>query len=253
MTLDADDGPTGSGVAETLYRLGSGSEILYVAPFLISAEGTTTIEYGSEDNAGNPEIPGTATVKIDETAPVTTSNAAGPYTGTATIHLSATDALSGVAMTEWSLDGTTWHTGTTAGLPAPGTYLLRFRSTDNAGNVETAETATVAVNKYTVKVTKSPSGSLYTLKRKSGVVSWTFTGTFKTSAGAVVKSKSVVLQKSTNGTTWKTAYRLSTNTHGKAARKLTFRAKGTTYWRWYCAANATCKAATGTRTKIVVR
>jgi hypothetical protein len=119
--------------------------------------------------------------------------------------------------------------------------------------VEAVKSATVVVNKYTVKATKSPTGSLYTLRRRSGVAHWTFTGIFKTSAGAVIGGKGVVLQKSTNGTTWKTACGLSTNTSGKAAKKLTFRTRGTTYWRWYSAATATYKAATGTRTKIVVR
>ena len=251
VSLDASDGATGSGIWETLFELDSGPETPYTAPLTISAEGVHTITYGSEDNAGNPETPVSATIGIDKTAPLTTCKA-GSYTGTATIHLSPADATSGVATTLWSLDGTTWNSGTTVGLPAPKTYTLRFRSTDYAGNVEAVKSVTVVVNRYTVKATKSPTGSLYTLRRRSGVATWTFTGIFKTSAG-VVAGKSVVLQRSTNGTTWKTASKLSTNTSGKAAKKLTFRTKGTTYWRWYCAANATYRAATGAKTKIVVR
>ncbi len=44
-------------------------------PVHVSAEGTTTIEYASTDVKGNTEATKTATVRIDDTAPVTTSNA----------------------------------------------------------------------------------------------------------------------------------------------------------------------------------
>ena len=51
-------------------------------------------------------------MRIDDTAPVTTSNALASYAETATISLTATDALSGVASTEYRLDGGAWTSGT---------------------------------------------------------------------------------------------------------------------------------------------
>jgi hypothetical protein len=91
----------------------------------------------------------TAFADRDQEAPVTTAaiNPAGPngsngwYTSDVTVSLTATDDASGVAKTEYSLDGgTTWLTYT-----APVTfsqdakYTVSYRSTDNAGNVEAAK------------------------------------------------------------------------------------------------------------------
>jgi hypothetical protein len=74
VTLAASDGPTGSGVAGTLYRLGSGPEFLYSAPFLLSAQGATTIQFGSEDNVGNTETVKSATIRIDSRKPTSTAS-----------------------------------------------------------------------------------------------------------------------------------------------------------------------------------
>ncbi len=44
-----------SGVEETYYRIDGGDETTYTAPFEISGEGTTTVEYWSVDVVGNVE------------------------------------------------------------------------------------------------------------------------------------------------------------------------------------------------------
>jgi hypothetical protein len=80
---------------------------------------------------------------IDTEAPVTTATIVhGP--GTATVIFAATDNLSGVARTEYSLDGITWTTGTSVSVGV-GTHIVRYRSIDVAGNVEATKSVTVVV------------------------------------------------------------------------------------------------------------
>ncbi|RTE08370.1 OmpL47-type beta-barrel domain-containing protein [Paenibacillus whitsoniae] len=84
---------------------------------------------------------------VDVTAPVTTAvvtpsepdGLEGWYVHPVTVSLSATDDLSGVSKTEYSLDGgTTWLNYAEAiTIDQDGQYTLSYRSTDIAGNVET--------------------------------------------------------------------------------------------------------------------
>lgn len=108
------------------------------------SDGTHTLSFEAVDKVGNREPTKTATVLIDATPPVTTSDATPSYVGTATIHLSATDALSGVASTGFVLDGGVEVSGTvaTAGL---GSHTLTFASVDGAGNAEQTQTAHFSV------------------------------------------------------------------------------------------------------------
>ena len=89
----------------------------------------------------------------DTTAPVTTAAVSGTpvdgwLTGAATVTLTAADAGSGVAGTEYQLDGATAWTAYTAPVvvSGDGSHELRFRSTDEAGNVETAKSVTVKID-----------------------------------------------------------------------------------------------------------
>jgi hypothetical protein len=99
------------------------------------------VSYRSTDIKGNVEQTRSATVMIDDDAPVTTSNVAARYVGTASISLSATDAISGVAATEWRLNGGTWSATSELTITAPGIYTLEYRSTDAAGNREDTHSA----------------------------------------------------------------------------------------------------------------
>lgn len=84
-------------------------------------------------------------VVIDATAPTTTSTAKATYDLRASINLLAADALSGVAKTEWRLDGGGWANGTTVSAATPGNHVLEFRSTDGVGNVEQTKSVTFCV------------------------------------------------------------------------------------------------------------
>ena len=69
-----------------------------------------------------------------------------------TLRLWATDGAggSGVASTEWRLDGGAWHQGTAVVVPAPSatkaTYSVEYRATDQAGNVEDAQSCAVKID-----------------------------------------------------------------------------------------------------------
>ncbi|MFY1704384.1 ThuA domain-containing protein [Micromonospora sp. WMMA1923] len=93
------------------------------------------------------------TGQVDDTAPVTTAEVSGTpvegwYTGPVTVTLTATDADSGVERTEYQLDGATEWTAYTepVEITGDGEHELRFRSTDEAGNVEETKTVTVKID-----------------------------------------------------------------------------------------------------------
>ncbi|WP_028548446.1 OmpL47-type beta-barrel domain-containing protein [Paenibacillus sp. UNC451MF] len=109
----------------------------------INTEGTHNIDYWSVDAAGNLESAHTVAVNIDKTAPVTTvTYSPSPDNGwqvyPVTVSLSVYDNLSGMSVTEYSLDGgSTW-------LSYVGPIIVaqeqldhfKYRSQDQAGNVE---------------------------------------------------------------------------------------------------------------------
>jgi hypothetical protein len=80
----------------------------------------------------------------DAQAPVTTSDATGSYTGSATIHLHATDNV-GVAHTYYQLDGGTTAEGTVVAASTSGPHFLFFWSVDAAGNIEAKNVAMFSV------------------------------------------------------------------------------------------------------------
>jgi photosystem II stability/assembly factor-like uncharacterized protein len=151
VTLSAvDPGPDASGVATTEYRLlGAAAWTSYAAPFTAGAEGTSVYEYRATDNAGNVEATQTFTVRIDVGAPTTVASGvpAGWSSVPVTVTLAATDALSGVAATEYRLLGAASWTSYAAPVTvsAEGTSVYEYRSTDNAGNVEATQSITVRI------------------------------------------------------------------------------------------------------------
>jgi hypothetical protein len=67
--------------------------------------------------------------------------------GPVELTFTATDAGSGVARTEASLDGgLVWQEGTTLGVDRSGVHTVLFRSLDKAGNVEPARSCTVRID-----------------------------------------------------------------------------------------------------------
>ena len=95
-------------------------------------------------------VSATFSISIDKKPPVTTAAVSpaqpdglnGWYGHAVTVNLSAYDNLSGVAKTEYSLDGGhTWQAYTSALMfDKDDKYTVSYRSTDNAGNVEAVKT-----------------------------------------------------------------------------------------------------------------
>jgi hypothetical protein len=123
--------PTG---ISTFYGLGAPATSAYSAPVAVSAQGATTVSYRSVDAAGNAETAKTATIRIDKTPPSLSLDANATYTGSATIHASATDALSGLDRVELRLDGGSWTTATQISTSVLGAHTLYARAFDVAGN-----------------------------------------------------------------------------------------------------------------------
>jgi hypothetical protein len=107
----------------------------------VSGDGQHTVTATAKDRAGNVSSPADLAVRIDSTVPASTATMDGV---TRTVTVTATDATSGVARVEYSVDTGAWTTYT-GPVPAPDSskHTVSFRATDAAGNTETAKTVTV--------------------------------------------------------------------------------------------------------------
>lgn len=117
----------------------------------ITGEGAALTSTKTVSNGAGLSTTATSTpaVGIDRTAPTTgiggTSNTW--VNGDVTISLSATDNLSTVAKTEYTVDGSALQTGASFTLTTTGDHTITFFSTDKAGNAEVAQTARVRIDK----------------------------------------------------------------------------------------------------------
>ncbi|MGD0997944.1 MAG: chitobiase/beta-hexosaminidase C-terminal domain-containing protein, partial [Thermoleophilia bacterium] len=152
VTLSATDGQ--SGVAATYYTIDGGARQTYSAPFTIAAQGSHAVVYWSVDAGGNTETSHTGYVNIDTTAPVTTAtglqtdNHSGwTKTTPQSVSLTATDAQSGVATTNYTLDGVAHlYTGAPFLVAGNGSHTITYWSTDGVGNVEATHTGYVNID-----------------------------------------------------------------------------------------------------------
>jgi hypothetical protein len=115
------------------------NETLYSCVANVSAGMVTTADLQPETTAP------TTTAVLNPSAP---NGSNGWYTTDVTVSLSASDDCSGVAATEYSLDGTNWMSYSGGILiSSEGATTVSYRSTDRAGNVETVKTVTVQIDK----------------------------------------------------------------------------------------------------------
>ncbi|RFU69332.1 hypothetical protein D0469_09645 [Peribacillus saganii] len=152
VTLSATDKE--SGVAKTYYSM-NGSEYVEGTSFTVDKEGVNQVSYYSVDQAGNVEQEQTIEVKIDKTAPITTSDVSERWSNeNVMVKFSPTDKESGVAKTYYSINGSSYMEGTSFTLDKEGLNEVSFYSIDEAGNIEQAQTMKVKIDK-TVPVTIS--------------------------------------------------------------------------------------------------
>ena len=223
---------------------------VYTGSFDITAEGLTTVRYRSA-NADGTEAPVDLAVRIDRAAPVVACDAVSVYRDSATVRASASDSGAGVALFETSLDGAPfvaapggWYTCT---VTAPGAHALRVRATDGAGKT-TDRTWSFSV-KSTPSIAKTPAKSSQRVGYRK---SWTIKARI-TRGGAPIAGKTVILQKSSNNRSWRTAATLTTNGSGDVSRSVRFTSRGTTYWRWYVPEDGAYFSASSGSTKVVVK
>ncbi len=126
----------------------------YTQAVMINTEGITYFRYTSTDNAGNVQETVSRTVKIDETAPVTTDDVPlGWQTADVTVTLTCDDSIGGnsgclkVYYTTDDSDPTTASFFVDAGsswqftVSIDGDYTVKYRGEDVVGNLEAVKTA----------------------------------------------------------------------------------------------------------------
>jgi hypothetical protein len=170
--LSPADG-AGSGVAATQFKLDGAPSWSSGTSVAVTGDGTHTLRYRSTDNAGNVEDAQVCTVRIDTTPPTTTATGADAawHNAPVLVLFSATDATSGLTQTQYSTNGgTSWTPGNGLLLAASGDHVVLYRSTDNAGNVETPKSVHVKIDTRApttaVKAVKVAKGKTTTIRYK---------------------------------------------------------------------------------------
>jgi hypothetical protein len=154
VTVTATD--AGSGVKSIEYKLDSGAWTAYTTPVEVTAAGSHMLHYRATDNANNVSPEGmvnfTVTAPPDATAPNTSATVTGAkdpqgnYLGSATVTITATDSQSGVKTVEYALDNGAWTAYTASvQVSALGAHTLKYRATDNAGNVAAEKSVSFTV------------------------------------------------------------------------------------------------------------
>ncbi|MGG3800669.1 OmpL47-type beta-barrel domain-containing protein [Metabacillus fastidiosus] len=136
-----------SGVVKTYYSI-NGSEYAEGSSFVVEKEGTNKVSYYSVDAAGNKEEVKTVEIKVDKTAPTTTSNVPKTWIKEdVTVTLKAEDELSGVIKTYYSINGSGYSEGSSFVVGKEGINKVSYYSVDAAGNKEEVKTAEIKIDK----------------------------------------------------------------------------------------------------------
>ena len=149
VTLNPTDADGAGDLAGTFYTI-DGTQYSYAgAPFAVPGDGNHMVTYWSTDRHFNTESAHSLSLKIDTSAPTTTSGLlgklgnAGWYRSPVQVTLNASDPDGGadVANTSYTLDGTTpkAYSGPFR-ISTTGAHAISFHSVDQAGNAESAKT-----------------------------------------------------------------------------------------------------------------
>jgi hypothetical protein len=219
-----------SGVAFTEYSTDGGTtwDDVIDGELVISDEGVTNVMYRSVDEAGNVEATKTITIKINMDAPVTTvePDSSEWNTHAVTLTFTATGGVSGIARTEYNVNGTGWVTGLSVRISAEGETEVEYRSVSGAGVVEDTNTTTVFID--TVDPVSTVSGAVVGWSKVP--VTLTFSATDATSGvdytefsinGGTTWTKAGSATISTNGTTVVMYRAVDNATNVEAAKSVT--------------------------------
>lgn len=172
VTVAATD--AGSGVDKIEYALDDGAYTPYTAPVVVDKVGAHTLKYKATDKAGNAAAEKSLDFTVvapptdDKTPPETSAtvsgekNADGAYVGMATVTVTASDTGSGVNAIEYAVgaDGA-WQPYTAPVMVHdPGTYKVRYRAADKAGNQAAEKSVDFSVVAAPVEDKTPPTVSL---------------------------------------------------------------------------------------------
>jgi FG-GAP repeat/Bacterial Ig-like domain len=150
--------------------------------YSVALSGDTALVGAYTDTVGGNPLQGSAYVfspgSVDTTAPTTTASGvpAGWSTVPVSLTFSATDnpggsgMTGGLAKTEYQLDSSAWTRGTSCTVSGDGVHTVSYRSTDAAGNVETAKSATLKID--TGKPTSTATKNVTAKKGKKAKLSF---------------------------------------------------------------------------------
>ena len=135
-------------------------------------QGCHTVQVRAYDNIGVSSYKTYGPVCYDTIPPVSTAffnydTVVAPYyTASVPVRVQATDIgpsqVSGLQSSSYNLDGAGWVLSPVVTISGVGTHKFQYRSTDNAGNVEVAKSATIVIkNPTTTALTLSPQPSAY--------------------------------------------------------------------------------------------
>lgn len=151
VTFSATDNLSGAKPGTFVRFDGGGVNLIFGSTFIPG--GNHTVEYWSEDVAGNVETHQTRTLKIDATPPVTSASVFGTlgtngwYRTAIQVSLSATDSLSGVQGSFYRIDGGVTQTyAGTFNFSTQGQHTIDYWSRDNVGNNEVPHTLVVKID-----------------------------------------------------------------------------------------------------------
>ena len=138
VQFSASDNAHGSRVKSLQVSIDSQSTIFndpftQAATLALAGDGIHSITYFATDYAGNVESLKSLDVRIDGTAPITSTNTVG-----SNVVLSASDSVSGVYKTYYSIGDTGVITEYSTPIPA-NVHKIYYWPADNAGNVEVAK------------------------------------------------------------------------------------------------------------------
>ncbi|MEV4557725.1 LamG-like jellyroll fold domain-containing protein [Kitasatospora sp. NPDC049285] len=195
-----------SGTAPRLeYQVGDGRWTGYQGPVTVP-DGTLTYRFRATDAAGHTSEPVTVTVRADGTAPATSATTAPGATIIApvTVTLTAADADSGVARTEYRVRDGQWtpYAGPFTVTPDFADQTVAFRSTDTAGNAEPERQLTVPAIRpvgpaLTTTAPAVPYGTAATVRVAVSSPGLPASGTVVLTEGATERGRAVLGQDGT--------------------------------------------------------
>lgn len=155
--------PAGSGT-KVQYRVNGGSWKNYGSAFTLSANGSHVVDHRLIKNGVLVDgSQGTLSVKIDKIVPSASvvavpSSASGTPRNPVTLTFTGADTLSGLVRTEYRINDGQWVTADpekSLTIDTVGSYLVSYRSVDEAGNVSGVRTVTVRIAEDPATVVKA--------------------------------------------------------------------------------------------------